>query len=114
MTGDKSKFSSFTLEYKGFVTYVDSNKGKVISIGKVGTPPFTTIDDVLYIEGLKQNLLSISQLCEKGLKINFNKEECIIKDEITHEIKIMRKRIKNILMISLKLKFLVVNKNNDA
>ena len=31
------------------------------------------IKNVLYVNGLKHNLLSISQLCNKGFKIEFNK-----------------------------------------
>lgn len=65
MIGDKTKLSSISLKLKGYVTYEDNNKGRVIGIGKDGTPKFTTIDDVLYVEGLKYNLLSISQLCDK-------------------------------------------------
>lgn len=63
-----------------------TTKKKILGVGKFGTPPITTIDDFLYFEGLKHNLLSIGQLCDKGLKINFNREECIIKGEGCHSI----------------------------
>jgi hypothetical protein len=34
------------------------------------------------VEGLTANLISISQLCEQGLKIHFNNSECtILKDQ---------------------------------
>lgn len=69
----QTKVSSLTLKSKGFVTYGDNNKMKILGIGKVGMPPFTTIDDVLYVGGLKHKLLITVQLCDKGLKINFNK-----------------------------------------
>lgn len=49
ITEDKSKFSYLTLMSKGFVTYGDKNKGKILGTGKVGVTPFFTIDDVLYI-----------------------------------------------------------------
>lgn len=96
-----------------------TTKEKIFGIGKVGTHQFTTINDVLYVEGLKHNLISISKLHDKGLKINFNKYECIIEHEISHEIKLVGKIINNIFMISLdglslKLKCLLVNNNNDA
>ncbi|RDX71979.1 hypothetical protein CR513_48601, partial [Mucuna pruriens] len=39
---------------------------------------FSSIDNVLYVEGLKHNLLSISQLCDIVYNIFFNKGECII------------------------------------
>jgi hypothetical protein len=88
MTGDINKFSNLKLKAKGFVTYGDNNKGKILGKGIVGAPPFTSIKDVLYVEGLKHNLLSISQLCDKGFKIKFTKDECLIEDEVTHEVKL--------------------------
>ena len=66
MTRDINQFSHLALKAKGFVTYGDNNKGRILGKGKVGAPPFTSIEDVLYVEGLKHNLLSISQLCDKG------------------------------------------------
>ncbi|XP_050914601.1 uncharacterized protein LOC127129463 [Lathyrus oleraceus] len=88
MTRDINKFSNLKLKAKGFVTYGDNNKGKILGKGIVGAPPFTSIEDVLYVEGLKHNLLSISQLCDKGFKIKFTKDECLIEDEVTHEVKL--------------------------
>ena len=46
------------------------NKGKFISFsdnteGNVGKLPNYYIDNALYVEGLKHNLLSISQFCDK-------------------------------------------------
>ena len=70
------------------------------------------------IKGLKYNLLSISQLCDKGFNIKSPKDECLIEDESNHEVKLIDKRINNIFMISLddpslKVKCLMVN-NNDT
>ena len=93
MTGDINQFSHLALKAKGFVTYGDNNKGRILGKGKVGAPPFTSIEDVLYVEGLKHNLLSISQLCDKGFKINFTKDECLIEDKVTHEVILKGKRI---------------------
>ena len=33
-------------------------------------------DGVLYVEGLKANLLSISQMCDKHHKVNFHQDLC--------------------------------------
>ena len=101
MTGDRSKFSILTPRNKGYVTYGDNNKGKILGVGRVGKPPNTTIDGVLYVEGLKHNLLSISQLCDKGFNIIFKTDSCIIEDKLTHEAKLRGNRINNIYMISL-------------
>ena len=118
MTGDVNKFSHLTLKAKGYVTYGDSTKGNFFGIGKFGAPSFTSIEDVLYVEGLKHNLLSISQLYDKGFKIKFNKDECLIMDETTNKVKLKSKRVNNIFMISLdelslKVKFLMVNNNES-
>ena len=106
------------LKAKGFVTYGDNNKGRVLGKGKVGAPPLTSTEDVLYVEGLKHNLLSISQLCDKGFKIKFTKDECLIEDEVTHEVKLKGSRINKNFMLSLnntslKVKCLMGN-NNDS
>lgn len=100
MTGDINKFSSLVLKARGYVTYGDNNKGKIIGIYKFGSSPFTSIEYVLYVEGLKHNLLSINQLYDKGFKIMFTKDELLIEDEVTHELKLNGKRINNIFMIS--------------
>lgn len=118
MTGDYTKFTSLKLKSKGYVTYGDNNRGKILGIGKIGASPFTTIDDVLYVEGLKHNLISISQLCDKGFRVNFIKEKCIIENEASPEEKLVGNRIDNSYKVclndlSLKIKCLVVN-NNDA
>jgi transposase InsO family protein len=76
MTGDKSKFSLLTPKKNGHVSYGDNNKGKIIGIGTVGKSPNTTIENVLLVEGLKHNLLSISQLCDKGNEVVFDSSKC--------------------------------------
>ena len=101
MTGDKSKFSFLTPKAKGFVTYGDNNQGRILGVGKVGKSPQTMIDDVLLVEGLKHNLLSISQLSDKGYNIEFNSSNCIVeKNDDTHA-KLIGKRVNNIYMLSL-------------
>ena len=80
MTGNIQLLSSFQNKDGGTVTFGDNNKGKVIGIGSVGNPNKPIIDNVLLVNGLKHNLLSISQLCYKGFKDVFEKESCLIYD----------------------------------
>ena len=47
------------------MTFGENSKGKIIGSKKVGKNLFSCIDDVILIEGLAYNLLSISQLCDK-------------------------------------------------
>jgi len=64
----------------GFVTYGDNNRGTILGVGDIGSDNKVIIKDVLLVEGLKHSLLSISQLCDRGYKITFEPEQCIIVD----------------------------------
>ena len=63
----------------GTVSYRGMSKGKITCIGKVGIPSLASIDNVLYAEGLKYNVLSINQFCDNGYIMTFNKDQCIVK-----------------------------------
>jgi len=60
MTGDKSKFQSLMKKSQGHVTYGDNNKGKILGLGTIQIGGGFKVQDVLLVEGLKHNLLSIS------------------------------------------------------
>jgi len=64
MTEDTSMFIDLTRKEKGFVSYDDNNQSKILGKGVVGNPSTTTIKDVMLVDGLKHNLLSISQFCD--------------------------------------------------
>ena len=51
--------------------FEDESKGKIIGIGNIKIDPSALIENVVLIKSLKHNLLSISQLCDKGLLICF-------------------------------------------
>ena len=80
MTGEKSMFQDLKLKAGSSVTFGGNQKGKIVRIGKIGKHHFSSIDNVLLVEGLKHNLLSISQLCDSGSNVSFSHEECIIKN----------------------------------
>jgi len=56
-------------------------KGKITSIGKIGIPSLASTDNVLYVERLKYNLLSLSQFCDSSYIVSFNKDQCTVKIE---------------------------------
>ena len=72
MTEDKAMFSSISPKDGGYVTFVDNAKCKIVVEGKVGKSPNPTIDDVLLVNSLKHNLLSISQFCDKNCEVVLN------------------------------------------
>ena len=86
MTGDKSRFLSLGSYYGGTVTFGDNKKGEIIAIGKVGKSSSHAIDNVFLVEGLKHNLLSISQFCDKGNSVSFNSNVCQIINDDTGDV----------------------------
>jgi len=101
MTGDKRKIKNLKRKDQGFVTYGDNNKGKILGTGDVGGGDTLEIKDVLLVEGLKHNLLSISQLCDKVLKVIFESDYCTIHQKNYKEIALKGKKHNNIYLIDL-------------
>jgi len=58
----------------GTIAFGGIGKGKIIGIGKFGILSLASIDNLLYVESLKYNLLSISQFCDSGYIVSFNKD----------------------------------------
>lgn len=101
MTGDESQFITLKAKDGGMVTFGDNGKGKIIGIGNIGITSSTFIENVLLVDGLKHNLLSISQLCDKGFKVSFESFLCIITSPIDDGIRIIGHRCGNIYMLDL-------------
>ena len=80
MIGDESKFAFLTKKKGGYVTFEDYAKEKIIGQGNIGNGTSSLIESVLLVDGLKHDLLSISQLRDKGFKVIFEASHCIIKD----------------------------------
>ena len=59
MTGNKTKFAKLELKEEGFVIYGDNNKGKILGNGVIDNESSFNIKNVLLVEGLKHNLISV-------------------------------------------------------
>ena len=68
MTGEKKMFSSIEEDkaQDDSVTIGDDKKRKVIGLEKFAISNDLSITNVLLVESLSYNLLSVSQLCEMG------------------------------------------------
>lgn len=66
MTGDQSLLLDLKKNYRGHVTFGDNVEGKIISIEDIGNHSSPFIENVLLVDNLKYNLLSISQFYDKG------------------------------------------------
>jgi len=60
MSGDAFQLTNLKLRPAGYVTYGDNNRGRILRVGDIGENDKVIIKDVLLVEGLKHNLLSIS------------------------------------------------------
>ncbi|KAM6587307.1 hypothetical protein CsatA_009912 [Cannabis sativa] len=99
MTGDPSRFSSFKSKESGFVTFGDNSKGKILGIGDIGNIYSPCIKNVLLVDNLKHNLLSISQLCDIGFRVVFESSKCSIENVSTNEVIFLGVRKDNVYVI---------------
>lgn len=68
MTGDRSH-SIELLEFDGgSVTFGDGSNARIVGKGTISILDLPLIEDVLFVEGLKHNLLSIFQICDKNIQ----------------------------------------------
>jgi hypothetical protein len=81
MTRDKKYLNEVKSYSNSYVTFNDGAKGRNRGIGKLVSPGLPSLDDVLLIEGLTTNFISIRQLCEQGFNVHFNKSECIVSNQ---------------------------------
>lgn len=58
-----------------------------------------SIEDVSFIDGLKSNLQSTSQFCGKGYYVEFSKYKCLVRNEATKELVLIRVRKKSMYVV---------------
>ena len=83
------------------MTFRDNRKGGIIGHGSISNNSSSLIENILLVDGLKHNLLSISQLCDKGFKVIFEFSHCIIKDSQSDKIIFTGHRYKNVYTIDI-------------
>ena len=76
MTGNKALFKTLFEGKIGTIIFGDGSKSVIRGIGIVDILGLPVFEDVWYVDGLKANLLSISQICDNGLNDLFTKYEC--------------------------------------
>ena len=102
MTGNYAWFSSFTkIENGGDVSFRDNSKEKILGTGNVRKVSSTLIENLCLVENLKHNLISISQLCDKGYKVIFDKLRCVIENACDGKILFIGNRFGNVYTIDI-------------
>jgi hypothetical protein len=80
MTRDKGKFLSLSESKSGTVTFGNDAPGKIKGKGMVSLSNGKgKAQDFLLVNGLKHNLLSVSQMCDRGCEVLFMSKDCKIK-----------------------------------
>eukprot|EP00253_Pinus_taeda_P003434 PITA_03434 len=100
MTGDKEKIHSYNalekeknLSFRNHTHAVIKGKGSIFLKEKVKS------GNVMYVDGLKHNLLSVSQMCDQGNEVVFRSNRCVVHELDTGEIVIKGTRTPNNLYI---------------
>lgn len=78
MKGVKKFLENIKSYSTGYVTFGDGDKGEIKGFGRLACTGLPSLDNVLLVNGLTDNLIDISQLCDEGLKVNFIKSECLV------------------------------------
>src|ERR1700732_2364350 len=99
MTGDKKKFSKLDMQKGGRITYGDNSKGRIIGKGLIGKN--LQISDVALVKGLGYNLLSVSQLCDKNLRVVFESNFVEVIDKSNEKCMFRGDRYGNIFGVDL-------------
>ncbi|GJV26262.1 hypothetical protein Tco_1378957 [Tanacetum coccineum] len=78
MTGNKAYLSDYEDYNEGFVAFgSDPKRGKITGKGKIRTANLD-FDDVYFVDELKFNLFSVSQMCDKKNSVLFTDTKCLI------------------------------------
>jgi hypothetical protein len=82
MTCDKDKFLTLQKEKNGSISFGNDNSSKIIGEDtvRIGNKN-EKAQNVLLVEDMKHNLLSVSQMCDQGHKLTFDLEKCEIRKE---------------------------------
>ena len=84
MIGDRSKFITFDEKKSGNVTFGNDKAGKINGKGSISLDNGRgKAQDVLFVDGMKANLLSVSQMCDKGCEVLFRAQDCEVRSSTT-------------------------------
>ena len=78
MAGCRSLFEVFESKKGGNVTFGDGSISQIKGKGTISLLGLPDITNVLYVEGLRVNLLSISTICDQDFMVLFSKRKCFV------------------------------------
>ena len=82
MTGERDKFLTLQKERDGSVSFGNDDSSKIIRKGTVWIGNKNEkAENVLLVEDMKHNLLSLSQMCDQGHNVTFDSQKWEIRKE---------------------------------
>ncbi|XP_075083603.1 uncharacterized protein LOC142167340 [Nicotiana tabacum] len=96
MNGSTNDLLSLKALQGGSVSFGNRKKGYIMGVGRIEKSLTHSIENVYYVKGLKYSLLSVSQICDKGNKVEFVSKICTVRNLVTGEVVLVAKRYKNI------------------
>ena len=85
MTENKALLSDFLEKAGPGVSYGDGNMGKTLGYGNINLRN-VIIESVALVSGLKHNLLSLSQICDRGYHVDLFEEHCEVVSNSTGKV----------------------------
>ena len=80
MTGDRNNFISLKEKKDGTMSFGNDGSSNIIGVGTVTLGSKNALaKDVLLVESMNHNLLSVEQMCDQGHTILFNSKKCEIR-----------------------------------
>ena len=101
MARNKSWLRNIKPKDGGVMKFIDGIMSKIVGIGNVSKNDSNLITNVMLVEGLTHNLLSISQFCGQGYKVVFEPSQCVIKDSTSDKIILTARRYENTYVLFL-------------
>nr|GFC82575.1 integrase, catalytic region, zinc finger, CCHC-type, peptidase aspartic, catalytic [Tanacetum cinerariifolium] len=80
MTGNRVLLTNFVKKFIGTVRFGNNDFAVIAGHGD-GVIGSMTIKKVYYVEGLRHNLFSVGQFCDKGLEVAIQKSTCFVRNE---------------------------------
>jgi len=76
MTGSQANLNNYSSVKESNVMFGGGAKGRIKGKGDLTETEKPHLTNVYFVEGLTANLISVSQLCDEGLTVSFNKVKC--------------------------------------
>ena len=116
MTRDRKKFLSLKEKKDGTVSFGNDGSSNVIGSGTVTLgSKYVLSKNVLLVENMNHNLLSVGQMCDQGHTILFNSTKCEIRKGVYGEIVATASRApNNIYVLDEATKACLIAKEDDT